>query len=162
SSNPFGAFQFSESITTTPASTLVIRLRQMSETRRSTLGRFRIALSAGPAWADDPLPGGTVEDVTPDPDKEYLGLPGRPIRALMNPAAAPQNLSQAFFQLSLPETAPLVAEVARLDAARARIQMGVKRVMVSEVMLAPRETRILPRGNWMDDSGAVVEPAVPE
>ena len=39
--------------------------------------------------------------------------------------------------------------------------MGVTRVMVSEAMPAPRETRILPRGNWMDDSGAVVEPAIP-
>lgn len=26
----------------------------------------------------------------------------------------------------------------------------------------PRTTRVLPRGNWLDDSGAVVEPAVPE
>jgi hypothetical protein len=39
--------------------------------------------------------------------------------------------------------------------------MGIKRVMISEPM-TPRETRILPRGNWMDDSGAIVEPAVPE
>ena len=35
------------------------------------------------------------------------------------------------------------------------------RVMVSEALPTPRETRILPRGNWMDDSGAVVEPAIP-
>ncbi len=26
----------------------------------------------------------------------------------------------------------------------------------------PRTTRVLPRGNWMDDSGAIVEPAIPE
>ena len=30
------------------------------------------------------------------------------------------------------------------------------------VPVAPRETRILPRGNWMDESGDVVEPSVPE
>src|SRR5262249_43942953 len=45
---------------------------------------------------------------------------------------------------------------------KARVQMNIKRVMVSEALSTPHETRILPRGNWMDDSGAVVEPAIPE
>ena len=52
--------------------------------------------------------------------------------------------------------------MARLEAAKARLEDGVTRVMVTEAMPEPRETRILPRGNWMDDSGAVVEPAIPE
>jgi hypothetical protein len=73
-----------------------------------------------------------------------------------------ENTAQAFFQLSSPDLAPLVAEIARLEAAKARLEMGIKRVMISEAMPTPRETRILPRGNWMDDSGAVVEPAIPE
>ena len=34
-------------------------------------------------------------------------------------------------------------------------------VMVSKAS-APRETRVLPRGNWMDDSGAIVAPEVPK
>src|SRR5262249_40282764 len=101
SSNPFGAFQFAEPITTMPDSTLVIRLRQMSGTRRSTLGRFRLALSAGPAWPDDPLPGGTVEDITTDSDKEYLGLPARLTRALMSPeeqrVLQAQGIIETFF-----------------------------------------------------------------
>lgn len=33
--------------------------------------------------------------------------------------------------------------------------------MPATVSVEPREVRIRPRGNWMDDSGAVVEPAVP-
>ena len=33
--------------------------------------------------------------------------------------------------------------------------------MVTE-SVEPRETRILPRGNWMDDTGDVVQPAIPE
>jgi hypothetical protein len=101
-----------------------------------------------------------------DAEKEYRGLPARLTRALMS--AEPQRANQAsgiiqaFFQLSSPETAPLIAEVARLESAKARVQMGIKRVMVTESLASPRETRILPRGNWMDDSGAVVEPAIPE
>ena len=37
---------------------------------------------------------------------------------------------------------------------------AARRVMVSRAT-EPRVTRILPRGNWLDDSGEVVEPAVP-
>jgi hypothetical protein len=34
--------------------------------------------------------------------------------------------------------------------------------MVATITVEPRTIRILPRGNWMDDSGEVVEPGVPE
>jgi hypothetical protein len=33
--------------------------------------------------------------------------------------------------------------------------------MITKALEEPRTVRILPRGNWMDDSGAVVEPAIP-
>ena len=33
--------------------------------------------------------------------------------------------------------------------------------MVVTEATEPRETRILPRGNWMDDTGEIVEPAIP-
>jgi Protein of unknown function (DUF1553)/Protein of unknown function (DUF1549)/Planctomycete cytochrome C len=182
-SNPFAAFQFDRPITTSPDDSIVIRIRQLSPVRRATLGRFRLALSAGPAWPDDPLAGGTVEDVAVDDSREYLGLPASLVQALQTPdadrapAPAPGRggrgrgaefgplarvILDYYFQLSSPGLAPLVAEVAKLEAAKAAVQMGVTRVMVSEAMPAPRETRILPRGNWMDDAGAVVEPAIPE
>ena len=69
---------------------------------------------------------------------------------------------QPFFQAGVPELAALLADVARLDAARARLEDSITRVVVTEALPEPRETRVLPRGNWMDDSGAVVEPAIPE
>jgi hypothetical protein len=176
-SNPFAAFQFAETVTTWPDTTIVIRIRQLSAVRRATLGRFRLALSAGPAWADDAIAGGTVEDNAIDESKEYLGLPARVVQTLAAPQGAPEPaavsgrraaapaaeaLIQTYFQLSSPELAPLVRARARLEAAKASIEMDVTRVMVAEAMPQPRETRILPRGNWMDDSGAVVQPAIPE
>jgi hypothetical protein len=36
-----------------------------------------------------------------------------------------------------------------------------RKLMVTKALAEPRTVRILPRGNWMDDSGAVVEPAIP-
>ena len=51
----------------------------------------------------------------------------------------------------------------QLENARARQSMLQTSIPTSFVTVAdkPRETRILPRGNWMDDSGKIVEPAIP-
>lgn len=38
---------------------------------------------------------------------------------------------------------------------------SMPRTLVSEALPEPRETRILRRGNWLDDGGDVVKPAVP-
>jgi hypothetical protein len=51
--------------------------------------------------------------------------------------------------------------VARLEAQLGRLEAEIPRVMVSQ-SVRPRVTRVLPRGNWMDDSGEIVEPAIPE
>ena len=84
--------------------------------------------------------------------------------------------------LALP-TAEQEAERARLDALIATLKAGVAgdeataawhravqarealdraiRRTITTVSGPPRVTRVLPRGDWMDETGAVVEPAVP-
>ena len=48
-----------------------------------------------------------------------------------------------------------------LDEAR-RLRATLERpLMVTAALVAPRVVRILPRGDWMDESGEIVEPAVP-
>src|SRR5690606_182392 len=54
---------------------------------------------------------------------------------------------------------PLESKLKELQAERAKIVP--QRVMVSSSS-APREVRILPRGNWLDETGEVVQPAVPQ
>lgn len=49
----------------------------------------------------------------------------------------------------------------RLQAQIDALQKSARRTMISRAK-QPRVIRILPRGNWMDDSGPVVEPAIPE
>ncbi|TXT21677.1 MAG: hypothetical protein FD138_4022, partial [Planctomycetota bacterium] len=44
---------------------------------------------------------------------------------------------------------------------RAAFEKSARLTMISSA-IEPREIRILPRGNWLDDSGEVVQPAVPE
>ncbi|HET6573437.1 MAG TPA: PSD1 and planctomycete cytochrome C domain-containing protein [Fimbriiglobus sp.] len=47
-----------------------------------------------------------------------------------------------------------------LEAERAEIAKDRRKVMVTQAV-KPRMVRVLPRGNWMDDSGAMVQSAVP-
>lgn len=47
-------------------------------------------------------------------------------------------------------------------AARKQYAGQVRRTMVTVALKTPRVTRVLPRGNWLDETGDVVAPAVPE
>lgn len=51
-------------------------------------------------------------------------------------------------------------QLAKLRKQRADLEAEFEPTMITEAV-APREVRILPRGNWMDSSGKVVTPRVP-
>jgi hypothetical protein len=92
------------------------------------------------------------------------GVPGEVLKALK---VSPTNRSKEqtetlreHFQWSQPALQSALIPVEHLKAERLMLQATIPTVLVS-VSVAPRETRILPRANWMDDSGKVVQPAVP-
>ena len=65
-------------------------------------------------------------------------------------------------ELASPEQADaLREEIKSLRAERESLQQQARMTMVTE-SIEPREIRVLPRGNWLDDSGPIVEPAIPE
>ncbi|MEX2118672.1 MAG: PSD1 and planctomycete cytochrome C domain-containing protein [Pirellulales bacterium] len=55
---------------------------------------------------------------------------------------------------------PVRAQVAELEKSRAALDALIPRTLVS-MSVEPRVVRILPRGNWLDESGEIVTPAVP-
>jgi hypothetical protein len=55
---------------------------------------------------------------------------------------------------------PLNDELAQVKSKLDHIHATARRTMIT-VAIEPRVTRILPRGNWMDDSGEIVQPAIP-
>ena len=59
-----------------------------------------------------------------------------------------------------PELAPLRAELAEAQKQRDAFDKTIARCLISE-SATPRVVRVLPRGNWLDESGEVVEPGVP-
>ncbi len=144
------ALRFTAPVTTQANSVMTVRLRQDSDFRRATLGRFRLMLCGNDyAWP-------SAEKGKEIPDAVLRAL--RVEEAKRTPA---QNTAiAAHYQWASPEAQSDVAELAHLEKEAALLEIAIPRVMVSEAT-TPTEIRILPRGNWMDESGAVVEPAIP-
>ena len=65
------------------------------------------------------------------------------------------------FRTIAPELAPLRAQLAKAQKQRDAFDKTIARCLVSTTMPKPRVVRVLPRGNWLDESGEVVEPGVP-
>lgn len=55
---------------------------------------------------------------------------------------------------------PLKKEIAACEEQLKKAHEGVRRTMIT-VSITPRTIRVLPRGNWLDDTGEIVQPAVP-
>ncbi len=60
-----------------------------------------------------------------------------------------------------PEQAAAKKELKQAQAERKKIHDSAPELIITNARATPREIRILSRGNWMDDSGPVVLPAIP-
>lgn len=153
--NGFIALRLATKLRTTAETLLTVRLRQESPVRKALLGRFRVALSSAEfSWPDH----------TAKLPRPWRGLSPEVIAAL---AVAPETRGEQprkvlfdFFKWAAPELQPLNVRIAQLEAARDRLEAEIPRVLVTEAT-APLETRILPRGNFLDESGEIVQPAIP-
>ena len=140
-------FVFEKPITSDVTTVLTIRLRHDSIHPKHNIGRFRLSLTS----ADKP----SVND---------LGLP-TDIVAAVKVEAAQQSPEQKqavakYFRTVAPLLAPLRTQIAELEKQREATVKAFPQTLVTTAA-APRMVRILPRGNWLDDSGEVVEPATP-
>lgn len=96
--------------------------------------------------------------------KEDPKLPGKVIESIKisaNKRSAPQRaiLLSHYFNVA-PATSVLRGRLDSLRKNLANVEKSVKTMLITETE-KPRMTRILPRGNWLDDSGEEVLPAVP-
>jgi hypothetical protein len=84
--------------------------------------------------------------------------------AVFTPAEARTDdqsaLLRMHFRTIAPSLASVRASIAEATAAHAAYEESLP-LMLATVAVEPREVRVLPRGNWMDDSGEVVQPGVP-
>ncbi len=148
--NRTAMFLFAEPVDLGAAEKLEVTLRHESPYGKHAIGRFRLSITESAA---PPLAGG-------------LDLPIEVQDALRLTASErdrkQHDLIAAHFHGIAPELAP---QRKNLDDWRKRLESidkGVRTMLVSESLTEPRVTRILPRGNWLDESGEIVEPAVPD
>ncbi len=147
--NRKAAFLFAEPIAMTADSRLTIRLKHESTTApQHVIGRFRLALTAD----DKP----TLND---------HGLPDNVIAAL-KVAAAQRNAEQLktlsdYYKTIDPGLIRLRKQLVDIEAEKKNFLTTIRTTLVSTAG-APRMIRVLPRGNWLDETGEVVAPAVPQ
>ncbi|MFI5007085.1 MAG: PSD1 and planctomycete cytochrome C domain-containing protein, partial [Solirubrobacterales bacterium] len=114
-----------------------------------TLGRFRMAATTDAA----PVRTGPGVEVS----KEILAI------AATEPAKRTEEQRDriaAFYRRMAPELASARAALRAAELAKADLVKDVPQSLVS-VAQDPEPVRILPRGNFLDESGEVVTPAVP-
>ncbi len=129
--------------------TLVIGMQHHSVYPKHNIGRFRISLTdqASAGWGDQ----------TPLPEQVLTAL-----RVAADQRTAEQSKRIADHYLSFaPELAEAKKQLADRERELADYEKNLPTMLVTQTVAQPRMTRILPRGNWLDDSGEVVQPAVP-
>ncbi|MCA9034977.1 MAG: PSD1 domain-containing protein [Planctomycetaceae bacterium] len=65
-----------------------------------------------------------------------------------------------YFRSIAPETAVLREQIASMTARKKSFEDNLPRTMMTKTS-TPKVVRVLNRGNWMDDTGPIVEPAIP-
>jgi hypothetical protein len=152
------ALRFQDKVRTAADSVITVRIHHDSEWRRATIGRLRLALSdAQYAWPDP-------EDARQRQKRDHGGLPETIVKALQTDPAKRKPAQNAalfdMFQWSSPDVEPLLIETAKQEARYDLLDTSIPRV-VTTVAVEPRQIRVLPRGNFLDESGPIVEPAIP-
>jgi hypothetical protein len=128
--------------------TLTLVLHQNAG-RVRTLGRFRLSGTA------DPRPVRT--EPGPVISKEIVDF------AAKDPAQRTPEEQEAlakFYRRVAPALEPVRAALRAAELRKADLVPSIPQSLVTTTQ-APDPVRILPRGNWLDESGEVVEPAVP-
>jgi hypothetical protein len=97
-------------------------------------------------------------------EKARKGLPREVAKALAVDAArrtaAQNDLLAKHYRSIAPELARPRGQMAAAEERKKNLLPTVPKTLVT-VAVPPRTMRVLPRGNWLDDSGEVVQPATP-
>jgi mono/diheme cytochrome c family protein len=146
--NRAAVFSFAQPVTGGAGVKLLVTLRHESVHPQHNIGRFRISVTA-----------------SENPSLDGSGLLAN-VAAALQVAKDQRNDAQRsaiaeHFQSIAPQLRPLSKQIADLEAAQKKLTDSFQPILVTTAG-QPRTMRILPRGNWLDETGPVVSPAVPE
>ncbi len=139
------AVTFASPLATDEDTYLTVRIVQRSDRRHATLGKYRISMTE--------LAGATIAPQNP----------------LLQAASKPADERSDEEKKLLEEAAQRVAQIQHsatkhrtvLVAQRRTLNGTIPRVLYTKRTESPRIVRLLPRGNWMDDTGEIVKGAPP-
>lgn len=105
----------------------------------------------------------TSTQAAPGLDDNTLGIPSAFLASIEKwpeVADGPRNELAKYYRSVAPSLNETRAELAQTKKAREELEKAIPETLITQTQ-TPREIRVLARGNWMDDSGDVVTPAVP-
>lgn len=148
--NRTAVLTFAEPVDLGAGGELKVDLHHQSPYSQHHLGRFRLSVteSAKPEvkpGADIPLD--LIEAIAVAPDKR---------------TPAQRDALAAHYQTVAPDLEPHRRDLVTWQKRLEDIDKGLRTMLVSASLKEPRMTRVLDRGNWMDESGDEVQPRLPE
>ena len=141
---------FREPLTLSAEETLVLELQQNHGNGGHNLGSFRLTTTIDPESIRPP--------VSALPSTEIAGLVKIPID--QRNATQQQKLLD-LYKAQAPELASLRGQLAAARKALTEFEATIPRTLVTVRSESPRPIRILPRGNWLVETGDIVSPAFP-
>jgi mono/diheme cytochrome c family protein len=141
-------FVFARPLAGGAGTTLSVQLQHSSIYPQHNIGRFRLDLTG----ADRPALG------------DKAGLPDAVVQALLAESGkrsdAQKNSLAVYYRSIAGEMEPARRKIAELLREKDAIDKAMPQTLIS-MSMSPRAMRVLPRGNWLDDSGEIVAPGVP-
>lgn len=144
-------FQFAEDAPKANGRQLKIVLKQNLDNPHHTLGHFRVALGTLNTTSAS---SSTALAVVPPAIEQVLIVPQEKRTKEQSDEVA------KFYRTIAPELDASRTELGRLTSELDALNNQIPRTLITK-RVEPRAIRVLPRGNWMDDSGDVVEPGFP-
>ena len=145
--NRRAVFTFETPLELAEGETLQVTLAHQSKHERHNLGRFRLSVIS-------------IEK----PGIEEIGIPSDIYRAVLKSFDTRSEKEQGRLTSYFREQTPLLDEtrgqLASVKASRDGLQKEIPTMLVSQ-SVKPRQMRVLPRGNWLDESGDVVNASFP-
>ncbi len=126
---------------------LEITLEQNHTNPGHTIGRFRLSATTSNEVKLDSM------RTLPEPVRKLLAKDKR--------ADNEEKELLAYYRTIADELGEIRTKLAAAKKQKTDIEKRHTRRTLITVAVKPREMRVLPRGNWMDNSGDVVEPGVP-
>jgi hypothetical protein len=126
---------------------LLIEIDQNHKNPGHTIGRFRLSATTDANVAINP------KHAIPDNIQKLL--------ALVERTDEQQTELTTYYRTIAPELADVRDRLAAAKKERTGVEKRYTRNTLITVAVKPRTMRVLARGNWMDESGEIVQPGVP-